>query len=54
MGSKSYGPHPTFGQGLGWHPENSGHVVVNLLSSENTVVGRILEDLLNCGPGGKS
>ena len=51
----SYCAFPGFLSSLGWRTEKSGDVMVNKTSNENavmTVIGRISERRLDCGPTG--
>ena len=53
--SRFYATHPCYEQGTKWRSEHSGHVLANHLNLANAVasiVGRVLNYHLNCGPNG--
>lgn len=50
-----YGAHPDFVAGVGWRLGKNGHVLFDKkskIAAVSTVVGRVLEYKLNCGPSG--
>ena len=53
--SKGYAASPGFLSSFGWGKHRNGHVLVDKSTSENatvSVVGRVLETHLDCGPTG--
>lgn len=53
--SRFYAAHPRYKQGTKWRSDRSGHILADRLSSANavaSVVGRVLDYRLNCGPNG--
>ena len=53
--SKGYAASPGFLSSVGWTKHRNGHVLLDKSTSENatvSVVGRVLETRLDCGPTG--
>lgn len=53
--ARFYAAHPLYIQSTQWRSERSGHVLVDTSTSGHavaSVVGRVLDNHLNCGPSG--